>query len=237
MQGGQFWYIQQKLINIATTRGYAYIERSVVQKREREREEGYSLITPRSHSKPPESTGTNTATTWTPGIRILQIFIFWTNDFHPALYPGRRFTRLLPAGGIIGSDVSEHLLWYDRFEAYRSWVSRLLVGLVFYKHRTQEVCIMGGISIFERSFGGFSLFRLLWKQARTMNVERNDGEIRTFSLASLLCLASLSNCPSTLNAGTTPALPVRWSLTTGSFNVIGGDTRKEKTTTYAKRIR
>ena len=53
---------------------------------------------------------------------------------------------------------------------------------------------------------------------------------QTFSLASLLCLASLSNCPSTLNAGRTPAFPVRWTLTTGSFS-IASSKRLENTLT------
>ena len=100
---------------------------------------------------------TDAATPWTPGIRILQAFIFWTNDFNPAIYPGHRVGGLLPGGGIIRSDVSEHLLRYDRFKAHRSWISRLFIGFIFHKHRFQQICIVGRVWIFERSFGGCSL--------------------------------------------------------------------------------
>jgi len=162
---------------------------------------------------------TDAATPRTPGIRVLQTFVFWTYNLDPAIYPGHRLGGLLPGGGIIGSDVSEHLLRYNRFEAHRSWISWLFIGFVFHKHRFQQVCIVGCVWIFERSFSGCSLVRLLPKHASTTDPRVSEEGRHTFSLASLLYLASLSNCPSTLNAGTTPALLVRCTLTTGSFSI------------------
>ena len=100
---------------------------------------------------------TDAATPRTPGIRILQALVLWTNNLDPAIYPGYRFGGLLPYGGIIRSDVSKHLLRYNRFEAHRSWISWLFIGFIFYKHRFQQVCIVGCVWIFERSFGRRSL--------------------------------------------------------------------------------
>jgi len=194
-----------------------------------------STLNPRSHSKPPEPIVTDPATPRTPGVRILQAFVFWANYFDPTIYPGYRFGGLLTSGGIIRSNVSEHFLWDNRFKAHRSWISWLFIGFIFYKHIFQQICIVGCVWIFERSFGGCSLVRLLPKHAsRTVPMVR-DGDRRTFSLASLLYLASLSNWPSTLNAGTTPALLVRCTLTTGSFSIASH--RRRGKTTYARRIR
>jgi hypothetical protein len=137
----------------ATGHSEEHTMESAVQKR---RKNGYSLR-PRLHSKPPETSVTDPTTPRTPGPRVLQALIFRTHDLDPTLYPRHGFGGLLPSGGVIGSNVSEHFLRYNRFETHRSWVSRLLVGFIFHKHGCQQICVMGGVWIFERSFGRRSL--------------------------------------------------------------------------------
>jgi hypothetical protein len=96
----------------------------------------------------------------------------------------------------------------------------VLVGFILHEHRSQQICIVSGILIFERSFGRRSLARLLSGHASVMGLRTGEAGVHTFSLASLFCLASLSNCPSILNAGTTPALLVRCTLTTELFGIL-----------------
>lgn len=123
------YHTQQQSKLRATGDNDEHTKRDIVQ-----RKKEYSLI-PILHSKPPKSTVADAATTTrTPGIRVVQGFVFWANDFHPTIYPGHGFTRLLSNGGVIGSDVSEHLLRYNRLETHRSWISWLLVGFILHKH-------------------------------------------------------------------------------------------------------
>ena len=108
-------------------------------KRERERESDSSIIQG-LHSKPPEAAQI-ASTTRTPCVRVLRSFVLWTDDFDPAVQPGRRFTGLLSNGGIIRCHVSEHLLGYNGFETNGSWISSLSVDFVFYKYRRDLVFI------------------------------------------------------------------------------------------------
>ena len=126
------------------------IQREIGRKKDR--------LVPSLHSKPPKPMVADAAATRTPGIRIVQTLVFWTNNLDPTLDPRHRLSsRLLPSRGIIGSDISEHLLWHDRFETHRPRPSWLLVRFIFYKHRPQQICIVGGVLVFERPFGRGSL--------------------------------------------------------------------------------